>query len=213
MLVPYVPYHARIRAPKKQNGVTLFFAMIGLVVLLLAAAALVRTVDTASLIAGNLSFRMSATSAGDRGMETAMRWLNNRVVTAAAGAPVGSQAAIDAGIAATNSSIPVQGYYSSTNEVANLFQANTWTPGGAALNLGEDNGNTVRYVVERMCRRANTAPTEQDCIYTEVDSGGSQLSGGNPRTPSPPKNALIFRITVRVEGPRNTVSYIQGFVY
>ncbi len=198
------------RGPKKQDGATLFFALIGLVILLLAGAALVRTVDTTSIIAGNLSFRMSATASGDRGMEAAMVWLNTTMT--ASGAPVGSQQAINDGLAATTTSIPASGYYSSTGEVADLFADATWA-NGVSRNLGgDDGGNSVRYIIERMCRNANTLPGTDHCIYTELTFAESKQAGEDPPAYRSDK-ALIFRITARVEGPRNTVSYIQGFVY
>ncbi len=48
-----------------QRGVALFFALICMVAIMLAAVMLVRSVDTATLIAGNLAFQQSATRSGD----------------------------------------------------------------------------------------------------------------------------------------------------
>ena len=45
---------------KSQKGVVLFFALIALVAMSLAAAALVRSVDSGVLVAGNLAFKQSA---------------------------------------------------------------------------------------------------------------------------------------------------------
>ena len=44
----------------------------------LAGIALIRSVDTSNLIAGNLAFRQGATIAGDWGLETARTWLLNQ---------------------------------------------------------------------------------------------------------------------------------------
>ena len=46
----------------KQRGVVLFIALIALVAMSLAAVALVRSVDTATIIAGNLAFKQSELS-------------------------------------------------------------------------------------------------------------------------------------------------------
>ena len=62
-------YHA-------EKGVVLFIALIALVVMSLAAVALIRSVDTNTLIAGNLGFKQSATVSADSGVETAITWLN-----------------------------------------------------------------------------------------------------------------------------------------
>lgn len=50
---------------RAQQGVVLFVALIILVAMTLAGIALMRSVDTNVLIAGNLAFRQGATMAGD----------------------------------------------------------------------------------------------------------------------------------------------------
>jgi Tfp pilus assembly protein PilX len=59
----------------RQRGVVLFFTLIALVVMSLAAVALIRSVDTSTMIAGNLAFKQSATTSGDGGIEAAVSWL------------------------------------------------------------------------------------------------------------------------------------------
>src|SRR5476651_1743452 len=62
--------------PAKQRGVVLFFTLIALVVMSLAAVALIRSVDTSTMIAGNLAFRQSGGSSTDTGIEAAIAWLS-----------------------------------------------------------------------------------------------------------------------------------------
>ena len=45
----------RPHRPQRQHGLVLFFALIAMVVMSLAAVALIRAVDTSTLIAGNLA--------------------------------------------------------------------------------------------------------------------------------------------------------------
>jgi Tfp pilus assembly protein PilX len=59
----------------KQRGVVLFFALISLLAIMLAAVALIRSVDTSTMIAGNLAFKQAATTSGDAGTEAAINWL------------------------------------------------------------------------------------------------------------------------------------------
>jgi len=72
-------HSTRHPAAGPQRGVVLFVALIALVVMSLAAVALIRSVDTATIIAGNLAFRQSATTSSDRGFNDpasgAMAWL------------------------------------------------------------------------------------------------------------------------------------------
>ena len=58
-------------APRHQRGVVLVISLIVLVALTLAGIALVRSTDTANVIAGNMAFRMGALQAVDTGVETA----------------------------------------------------------------------------------------------------------------------------------------------
>jgi len=51
------------------RGVALFFALVCLVAIMLAAVVLVRSVDTRTLISGNLAFQRSATASSDAGTE------------------------------------------------------------------------------------------------------------------------------------------------
>jgi Tfp pilus assembly protein PilX len=81
---PYQPYFAKQAYGTKQQGMVLFFALIALVVMSLAAVALIRSVDTNTMIAGNLGFKQSATVSADSGVETAIDWLgaNQTILTA-----------------------------------------------------------------------------------------------------------------------------------
>lgn len=202
---------------KKQRGLVLFFALIALLVLSLAAAALIRSVDTSTIIAGNLAFKQSALSSGDSGVEAAMTWLNN---TQAANNLLN---VLDNPVHAFNVDAPANGYYSSVRDEAtdpaflNLFDDATWTD-AASVPVGTDAaGNTIRYIVQRMCRTANRPVNAAGCLTSGVaidagDHGVKTYAGACPGCPPPPQPP-IFRITSRVNGPKNTVSYVQAFVY
>src|SRR5664279_2183606 len=67
---------------RRQNGVVLVIALIVLVAMTLAGIALVRSVDTTNIIAGNLAFQQSATHSGEGGVETAIGWIESRTQAA-----------------------------------------------------------------------------------------------------------------------------------
>ena len=75
MLKPSPVVRSAVR--RRQSGVVLIVALIMLIAMTLAALALVRSVDTTNIIAGNLSFQQAATHAGDRGVESAIAWVEN----------------------------------------------------------------------------------------------------------------------------------------
>lgn len=49
----------------RQKGISLFLALIALVVLSLGAISLFRSVDTGSLVSGNITFKQSAIGSSD----------------------------------------------------------------------------------------------------------------------------------------------------
>src|SRR3989442_13807762 len=65
--------------PCRQRGVTLFIALIVLVAMTMAAVAMMRSVDTATVVAGNIGFRQSAVNAADQGVQAAYAWLGANV--------------------------------------------------------------------------------------------------------------------------------------
>ncbi len=62
-------YHAR------QKGVVLLITLIMLVAMTLAAIALMRSVDTSNLVAGNMAFEQSSLNVADLGTEQAITYL------------------------------------------------------------------------------------------------------------------------------------------
>lgn len=209
----------------KQRGLVLFFALIALLVLSLAAAALVRSVDTSTIIAGNLAFKQAATTSADAGIEAAM--------LALAGIEAGntSRNVLNDSAHAFNNDNAAAGYYSYTyvdsdptlNPSAgpglSLLLDTTWTNNNSVL-VGTDNsGNTIRYIIQRMCRTANQTVQAADCLFSGAveDKNGQAVplpqeicvGSGCPVAGQTPQ----IRITSRVTGPKNTISYVQAFVY
>jgi type IV pilus assembly protein PilX len=211
---------------KQQRGVVLFLALIAIVVMSLAAVALIRSVDTSTLIAGNLAFKQSATTSADAGIEAAIALLTvTRDSAANANKNVLSDATHTFNITSTATR---PGYYSNADPALDLFAAATWdndinNSNNNSVNsvlVGTDaSGNKTRYVIQRMCRNANVAIQNADCLFSagSEDASGQQIplpqticSGtGCPVAGQTPQ----IRITTRVTGPRNTVSYVQAFVY
>lgn len=195
----------------KQNGVVLFFSLIALVVMSLAAVALIRSVDTNTLISGNLAFKQSATISADAGLETALKWLDT------------NQAVLDADDVAN-------GYYAAPAEKVNSalsaksrFNSGYSLASGVGLNNGKDSsGNTISYIVERMCIPGTdltplVGKAEDKCLVgassTSPNGQGIKQYGNAGGIPSSLGASPMFRVTVRVVGPRNTLSFTQAFVY
>ena len=66
-----------IAAPRRERGLVLFIALIVLVAMSLAGVALMRSVDTGTVVAGNMAFKQAAIMVADRGTQEAAKWLQD----------------------------------------------------------------------------------------------------------------------------------------
>src|SRR5205085_9046646 len=63
----------------RQSGVVLLIALIVLVAMTLAGIGMLRSIDTGTLVAGNIGFRQATVATGDSGIELARTWLLNNI--------------------------------------------------------------------------------------------------------------------------------------
>jgi Tfp pilus assembly protein PilX len=219
-----IPHFERARRVK-QRGVVLFFTLIALLVMSLAAVALIRSVDTSTMIAGNMAFKQSTTTSADAGIENAIDWLN-----ATQGANASKLLFLDA-THTFNMTDATKGYYSNASPSLDLFADATWNAITDSSNpqIIDSSGNKVRFIVQRMCLSGNALPsTVEDsslspprtaCLFSAPSKplGGNEVKlpqkicdgSGCPNVGQSPQ----FRITARAQGPRFAVSYVQAFVY
>jgi Tfp pilus assembly protein PilX len=186
--------------PGRQKGVVLFIALIVLVAMTLAGIGMVRSIDTATAVAGNLGFKEASVSAGDQGIEAGYQWL----LANAAGAGL-------------NNTNLAAGYYSARpGSEPDWSDPDTWADafelnGGAA----DAAGNVISYVIHRMCTLPNTSynGAGNECA-TQAPSGaaatGGSMSVGSFAFAGTPQ--VYYRITSRIQGPRNTETYVQTMV-
>jgi Tfp pilus assembly protein PilX len=204
-----------VQPKKAQNGVVLFIAMVALVVMSLAGVALIRSVDTNSQIAGNLSFRQTSITSASYGIETMTEKL---AADAQSNGYINNKMA-DNGYYATCRNFDLAG--ATVCSGGKLTQEAFWTASssrkadGLDISGGKDAyGNNISYIVERMCDK--TGPTEKEsCLMRLSDADRDShnvedIPGVNPYESL--SELPIFRVTVRVVGPKNTVSYIQAFI-
>ncbi len=185
--------------PRAERGVVLFIALIAMVVLSLAGVALIRSVNTASAVAGNLAFRQTSIAPVNNAIERATDalFLSKTIINP------------------TVNDFPNQ-YYAALqpgeqpNGVPAVL-AGAHPPAAYPFGVNTDpTGLEVRYVIERVCNAAG-APTIATCdlLPPKVSDAGTDNETG--RIPLPP--IPHYRVTVRVDIPNtNTVSFAQGFL-
>lgn len=196
---------------KAQAGIALLLAMIMLAALMVGSIALVRSVDMATLVSGNLAFRQSATLGADRGIQAAVAWLEAQTPTA------------------RDSDNSAAGYCSSQHNlddtVAGWDPTTNWTTGAGCqpLTMAVDTaGSNVDYIIHRLCRFPNAARNAIVGVQTNLCATAVATGSGSAATSSKkssfelinPGNAqfIPFRITVRVTADRGTRSFVQTTV-
>lgn len=204
---------------RSQRGMVMMVALIILIVMTLGGLALMRSMDTSNLIAGNMAFQQAATNSADSGVETAIAWLETRKILSSTG---------------LDNSIPAAGYTASTNNVpANQTGEVFWnslSPSGvcflpmvsgtcsAAPGVANGAGNIISFMIQRLC--TGTGPTAGNgceivpgvASSSSDNSGESLEAGGEILSQTGVSSAVYYRITVRVSGPRNSISFVQSIV-
>ena len=194
---------------RNQQGVVLLIALIILVAMTLAGIALVRSVDTTNIIAGNIAFQQAAVHSGEAGAEAAIQYIEGKFV---ANNP-------NKRLELNVNDYP-NGYAAATPTAADL-NPGSWDSYWARLTaqnriktLAADTaGNNVSYTIQRLCQ-AQGKPLDAPTGCISVD--GLAIASGNDlgvdAAQLAPLKQYYYRITVRVDGPRNTQTYIQTIV-
>lgn len=204
---------AKTSTIRRQHGVVLFIALIVMVAMSLAAIALIRSVDTTNLLVGNLAFRQSSILPANLAVEHAAAALF------ADAAPTGVPT-ID-----PTTDLPAENYYSTwqANDDARgipkpLQTKNDWGSFGLAKQLVDNStGLNIRYVIERMCLAGANGiqPSPQFCdMLPPKQNPGTTVHdcsvdpGGCPKLNPIP----FYRVTIRVDGPQNSTSFLQAML-
>jgi type IV pilus assembly protein PilX len=188
--------------PSHQEGLILFVALIVLVALTLSGLSLMRSSGTGLLIAGNLSFRQASVSVADNGTEAARSWL------------------LSTALNTLDNNDSTNGYYATQNNLAGsaaeFDHANhDWGSNSKTVNPAPDAATTVRWVVHRLCTATGSpVASGQSCVFLETGSN----AGSNKNVLSSSQRALgsqsvLYRVTTRVDGPRNSIAYTQVVIY
>lgn len=192
----------------KQTGVVLLITLIVLVAMTLAAIALMRSVDTTNIIAGNLAFQRSTLLAADAGIEAAVTPITGTLAKLVATTKLTSTFCA-----------PGTGYKSwyEPDKDPNPNNPSSWDAlwasfGSCPATLPTDAlGNSVSYMIESMCN----ANGQVGCLFSPVNLKSLSCAGqnvGKQKVSCPPIVTKYYRVTSRASGPRNSVAYVQVIV-
>lgn len=181
--------------PGKQRGmIAIIIAIIVLVCTLLAVIGLMRSVDSSNLIAGAMSFKQGVLVEAERAFNTARSTVPYGTATEVSNVAAGYYATVQAADTART-------------DIPAALVAGT---GGITLPAGAT-GNQVRFMLERLCRAGVTLANRNDCIVPGAYvTGGTNDESGSLISPTSAQAA--YRLTVRVDGPRNARAYVQTII-
>ena len=192
-------------SPKRQRGIVLLIALTVLVAMSLAGVALMRSVDNTVVIAGNISFKQASLQVSDRGGRDALAWLSAKYAIL----PTGTGQAI------LKDDDPSNGYFSARPpSEPDWFDPATWANGSVITNGGlpDASGNTVRYIIHRMCALPGLNENDDNQSCSKYYPANQKLDSGSKSVGQAQYEGffqMYYRVTTRVDGPRNNVTITQ----
>lgn len=228
-------HKSKISAPRAQRGVVLLITLIILVAMTLAGIGMMRSVDTGSIVAGNMAFRQATASAGDAGPNAGFTALmdvansgNNAdkaILNFNHGQPCPPGATA---ILCPGGNINMPGYSSTPILACEVTQtclasANSslwWTVNAnwnSAPNFNVTDPAdptkiiaTISYLIHRMCQTpgVGTSAAGQLCLTYTQPTTGCSLTQVLPCV----STSVFYRVTTRSQGTRDSVSYAQTLV-
>lgn len=185
----------------------LLYCLIVLTILLVGSVATIRSFNSSLFNAGNIAFKRDMLNQGERAAVAAMALF-------AAGGELASSSS-------RWTSRPAKNYSAAPLPVNRqgiplaLISDSSFSGVGSASNDISDAASrtTVRYVVDRLCsklEKPSQAPkSPEQCVYAPSNTqvaGGTAMQGPSAL---PPLNAPMYRLSVRVTGPRDTQVFVQ----
>lgn len=213
----------RIRA--RQTGVSLFLALIALLALILAGVALVRSVNTGTIVIGNLGFQQDATVSSDQATEQAITWLQNNFAATINDASASGYYATSLDILdpTGNSNATTRALVDWNNDGCAYAASGSFTacltpyPANPSAGISV-NGNRAQYLIARLCQVAGDPnATGNTCAKPPTGSGSGSPKRGELKYGEDKRFSgsitPYFRVVVRTSGARNTFSYTETIVH
>jgi type IV pilus assembly protein PilX len=203
------PQSARTRSIQTQRrggqrGVTLIIAIIALITLTVGAIAMVRSTSTSLRMSGNLAFKRDLANQSERAVAAALADLRTGSLSSASSRQTNRAASnySAALLASPSQGIPTV-----------LLDDSAYTTAGFTRTDITDTaaGITIRYVIDRQCSAAGTFDAAACTAVSTIagDKGGSSQGSDSKAGGG---SAPVYRISVRVTGPRGVQSYLQTTV-
>jgi type IV pilus assembly protein PilX len=185
----------------RQRGVVLIFTLIVLLILTIGAVALMRSMNSSLFSAGNLAFRRDLVNQGEQAVSYVMTEFKPGPLGILS-SPTASQSDL---LTANYSSVILPANREGVPNVLLDDVAFTAQFTGPDIAGAPSSGVTIRYVIDRLCS-VTGIPSSALCVQSSaLPTGGTH----NRNTAVPPPSATVYRLSVRVSGPRSTQVFLQ----
>jgi Tfp pilus assembly protein PilX len=188
----------KFAAASRQRGVVLVFALLVLLILAIGAVAVLRSVGNSQVSAGNLAFHRDLVNQGEQAVANVMTAFKtnapplNGITTADVPAANYSSIALPTNPQGVPTALLSDAVFLTVAQAANDIP-------GATPDI------KIRYIIERLCTVTGGA-TSPNCVQsTGLPTGGT----ANRNTAVAPPSATVYRVSVRVDGPRFTQAFLQ----
>jgi len=184
---------------RRERGVVLLICLIVLVILLAGGVAVMRSMNTTLSSAGNLAFKRDLVNQGEQAAVKALALFNTGGTLSAVGADYND---------ATASNYSAVRLDTNDRGIPLALLKDDLYNAKAADTIVRTDAVKIRYLIDRLCNTSG-ASSKSTCVYAPSTSdvrGGSVQESGRP----PPPKALVYRLSVRVDGPRDTQVFLQS---
>lgn len=201
-----------------QRGLSLIVVMIALIIMSIGAVGLIRMVDTGTLVAGNLAFKQSTTSAADGAAERGVAWIQNAVDLTADNEAQGYYASSLTTLDVTGKSSLATRALVDWNDDDCAYAASGSFTSCKKASPEELNGDyRTRYIIARMCKTTGSIDSAVNSCAKPINLSSQSTGKGSVDYSTPGasvKSSLpYYRLVVRSVGPRNTISFTETYVH
>lgn len=197
---------SRLYLRRRQSGFSLLFALIALIILLVAAVSVMQSSGSSLFTSGNAAFQQDILARADVANVKIFSLLRS-----------GGALSTEANLANSSKSSNYSAVALNTNKqgvpLALISDTKFDEVGVSSNDIKDDASNTViRYVIERLCDQAGESGAlgREHCIHepdpNPILGGSSQGAGSGIR----PGFAPVYRVSVRIQGPRGSEAYLQN---
>ncbi len=209
---------------RQQRGVVMIVALIVLVALTIASIGLLRSVDTSSTVVGNLGIKKDLYRNSTFGFQQATAVLGGLRDATTNELPLGDNSASQYyatanALAADDRGLPLVLVNAAMPTTPGVATGGVWTgselaipiPTNSGTGITSSGGYVFRFVAERLCPSAGI-PDETTNQCRMAAGAGAQSGSGSFVLPLKQVGTVYVRVSLRVDGPKNSTSFFQAML-